>query len=77
MDDLSNQQKAFILIEALEGTCNGLWSVADNLEIEINENITDIIDDHIFECNCCGWWSPISEMDNYEDWICYECAANT
>ena len=75
MDGYSKRDKAFKLIDALEGTCEGLHSMAEQLGIDDVDDteITNIIDDHIFECSCCGWWSPISEMSDYEDWICYDC----
>lgn len=66
-------EKGMAFVEFLVGTCKTIYDAEYELDLDSNEKgITDIIDDHIFECECCGWWLEMSEMSE-KDWICYDC----
>lgn len=79
MTDLSDSEKARIIAEELQGTCNSLqfalesheWDGADN-----SQDFCDTLDSLVFECKVCNWWCETSEMshDEEHDWECEDCA---
>lgn len=65
---------------------NGLLGTCDFFDVEEfceehgfgEDEVTGILDQHIFQCSACGWWCGIeeesSEGTDSQDWICEECA---
>lgn len=66
------------IVERLRGTCDML---EDGLEDEDAEDLQDhlpfldYLDNHIFRCECCGWWCEISESVDSDDYdlVCGDC----
>lgn len=64
-------------IDHLIGTCKTMTQALQ--ELELDEGLSDslpfcaTIDDAIFCCELCGWWSDFSEMSVRGDYICDEC----
>jgi hypothetical protein len=62
----------------LRGTCkslNDVLSSIDREDLENNKEFLDALDEEIFCCDKCSWWSEISEMaeDCGDVFICQEC----
>ena len=65
------------IIYQLNGSCNSLNQALANNEaeaLEDHEPFLSYLDNEIFCCECCNWWSPISEMANNDNWECRDCA---
>jgi len=63
------------LINALQGTCMSLDEACSDLGInedDLTEQDHSFIDQEIFRCETCAWWSEVSEM-SMEDSVCTEC----
>lgn len=57
------------------GTCDTLDLVFEELghdELRDCEQLLDMIDEQVFECQSCSWWCEISEMVD-GDYICQDC----
>ena len=67
------------IVEELNGSCDSLNQVLENHEADALEDDTDFLgflDDHIFNCVCCGWWFPISEVttdETQDELACNSC----
>ena len=72
------------VIDHANGGCTGIELIIDEAideghispeEYRDNESsIHAMIDQQIFECTCCNWVWPISEMsDKNDDWECNDC----
>lgn len=66
------------LIESIEGTCDSLDSVIEEIFGEGEDSATldleelEYIDDRIFECDCCGWWYAKCSESEFEN-RCEDC----
>ena len=58
------------LINSLRGTCKSIYDLHDETDLSLEE--FQMIDEEIFNCDCCGWWCEISEMGN-EQGVCDDC----
>jgi hypothetical protein len=75
--NLNNIDKWENISFSLVGTCDSLiQALADNNaeDLEDHEPFLHYLDNQIFRCTCCGWWSPISEMADNDNWECRDCA---
>ena len=64
------------VIYHLNGSCNSLAETLEAFEVpelEDNEDFLSYLDNEIFRCDSCNWWSPISEMSENGQWQCYDC----
>lgn len=64
------------LIDVLQGTALTLEEGCNQLgfsETELRENDYADIDNEIFRCETCGWWSEVCEMSESEDGVCIDC----
>lgn len=63
------------LIEYLSGTCKSIEEAQETFGIEeLTEDEQEQIDNEIFNCSICGWWSSIEEcQDDYGEQVCTEC----
>lgn len=62
------------IVHDLLGTCKSLEEVCSDDEIN-DKVVTDAIDAEIFECDGCGWWCELSELnDDTGRWLCDDCS---
>jgi hypothetical protein len=64
------------LIEYLQGSCVSLSEACDTFEIDedtLSREELQELDNQIFNCETCGWWCEISEMQE-EEHICNDCS---
>ena len=48
-------------------------------EYENDSDICEMLDELVFECNCCGWWNEASDIQfskMTDEAICGECYAD-
>lgn len=67
------------LIETLRGSTSSVEVEAEELGLnDLDDEVTDAVDDAIFCCSQCNWWCDISEEASEEvglfDLTCSECA---
>ena len=72
------------LIDSIEGTCNSIDSTVQSMyddgdDFDWMGDLTpeelETLDSQIFQCQQCGWWNEQpAEENEYEEWICYDCA---
>ena len=82
-EDLVNQ-----FVDTMNGTCNGAYQFSIEVEgedMDIDQAIAHFqfneeefwyaVDDRIFNCSTCGWWSEISECEQsqYGEQVCTQC----
>ena len=62
------------LVEYLTGTCN------DFDILDYDYEVLDYLDDRIFRCYECDWWSEIEDMMEFENGfdepVCTDCGEN-
>lgn len=61
----------------LQGTCQSLHEVLERFDMDdadMESAFCAELDSLVFECTCCNWWYETSEMSEYTDWQCKECA---
>ena len=67
------------IIEHLNGSCESLYQTLEYYKAEALEDDLDFLgylDDQIFNCTCCGWWFPISEVttdETQDELACNSC----
>lgn len=66
-----------IIIDSLRGTCNTLDETINSIYPGMEyEDLTDEdheeIDNNIFCCETCGWWTDVSEMSEENERCCAE-----
>lgn len=70
--------RAHEIADELIGTCRSKHDVMTQEEID-DPTLEAALNDLMFECDCCGWWASIDELNNdgelegYDE-ACYECA---
>ena len=67
------------LIYELQGTCEGLASFLDSREKpELLDHMPflDYLDNQIFCCERCNWWSELGEMADNGNWECRDCSTD-
>ena len=67
------------IVYQLNGSCDSLNQVLADCEAEELEDhspFLNYLDNEIFCCNSCGWWSPISEIAENDNWQCRDCDEN-
>lgn len=65
------QKRAQELAAELEGTCRGTPD-----EVFEVEGLAEALDEIVFECTQCGWWSEIADLvenENGGDDCCRDC----
>ncbi len=53
------------IVYDLQGSCDSLFQVLEEHEAQHLEDdmpFLEYLDMHIFCCESCNWWSPVSEM---------------
>lgn len=64
------------IAESLQGTCKSLTEALEEHDAEKLEDDMAFcleIDQLVFCCESCSWWSEMSEMSDESDMICVEC----
>ena len=70
------------IIDYLDGTCQTLDEAVqvvlgeDQDSTCLTQHELQHIDESIFCCNGCGWWSEISNMSEEEEGCCIDCAGD-
>jgi hypothetical protein len=66
--------RAHEIADDLIGTCRSLHDFTDEDEID-NDLLMAKLYDLCFECDCCGWWADIEELNNEDSSreLCDEC----
>lgn len=61
--------------DRLVGTCmESVESACEDLGFDDVDGILGELDDYIFECEGCGWWCDVEELNNTTDQnLCDEC----
>lgn len=63
------------LVEQLDGTCQSLDDVLrEDYGVEFASvpiELLDLLDEHVMQCETCGWWSDASGFDDNQ--VCDEC----
>lgn len=65
------------IIYELNGTCDSMEHVLEHceaLDLQDHMPFLNYLDNQIFLCESCGWWHPISEMADNDNWECRNCA---
>lgn len=76
MSLLSNYDLWEKIIYQLSGSCASLEQALtsnDAEELEDHLPFLNYLDNEIFMCECCSWWSPISESSENDSTICNDC----
>jgi hypothetical protein len=73
-----SKEQLSVLIDHLQGTCKGLSDACEDLGFKYNDltmEQLEEIDNHLFQCDHCGWWYEISEQSDLEtdDNMCKDC----
>jgi formylmethanofuran dehydrogenase subunit E len=69
---MSIKKIAIEAINHLQGSCEALYVHYE--AYENNEEFLRILDEHIFNCDQCGWWFDTCEKNNADgNWVCEEC----
>lgn len=71
-------KRAIEVAEAIVGTCKSLSDFATTDE-ENDLEFCNALDDEVFQCADCGWWSEISEVsenENNGEQVCTDCSPN-
>jgi hypothetical protein len=59
-------------VEHLNGSCESLY--VNYSDYEENDEFLAYVDEHIFNCVCCGWWFPVSDLNHKDgEYVCEEC----
>jgi len=64
------------IVYRLNGTCDSLEHALAEFDAEPLQDhmpFLDFLDIEIFRCDCCNWWSPVSEMSEAGEWECRDC----
>ena len=67
------------IIADLQGTCQSLNIVLDKheaQELEDHMPFLDYLDNQIFCCERCNWWSELGEMADNDNWECRDCSTD-
>jgi hypothetical protein len=65
------------LCESIDGTCNTLGSLIDELwpnmsELDLNNEDWNFINNTVFHCDECGWWYGVDCWSEEEN-VCSDC----
>lgn len=71
------------IIDELLGSSGSLSDACEERGLsDMDDEVTTMVDNQIFECTVCGWWCPIeeesSEAAEFEhlglsEWTCLQC----
>lgn len=74
----SKDDRIETLISRLSGTCNSMESECEALDLsDLDDDVTNAVDQAIFCCTQCSWWCPIDEESSedagWDELICRDC----
>lgn len=67
------------VIDELRGSTGSLSEACAERDLsDMDDDVTAMVDNQIFECTACGWWCGIEEESSedvgHDEWICSQCA---
>jgi hypothetical protein len=70
------------LIQDLQGTTKSLDTATEELfgvsAFDLHIEVLSEIDNHIFQCDGCGWWCDLGEQSHEveDDMVCEDCESD-